>query len=286
MPAIPVDRADLAGAAVLGIDAAWTDNEPSGVALIAYRNGRWRCLRVASSYCEFIAGTPEARPRGSRVVVSYLLAACTPLLHGAKPKVIAVDMPIGHGRIVRRRCADNAVSQHFGHAKCAVHSPTPKRPGLVGVRLAAGFRRAGYPMSTAADADRALPALIEVYPHVALLALAQSDQRLPYKCGKTTTYWKGAPLPARRRKLLAQWHRIERLLSREIDDTDPGLPPEDHDGPLSHLKHYEDRLDALICAWVGALYLEGSAHPLGDAASAIWVPSASMRFARLPHASR
>lgn len=40
----------------------------------------------------------------------------------------------------------------------------------------------------------------------------------------------------------------------------------------SGLKRYEDSLDALVCAWAGAKYLEGAAMPYGDATAAIWVP--------------
>jgi predicted RNase H-like nuclease len=40
----------------------------------------------------------------------------------------------------------------------------------------------------------------------------------------------------------------------------------------SGLKRYEDSLDALVCACVGAKYLEGSAVPYGDNTAAIWVP--------------
>jgi predicted RNase H-like nuclease len=40
----------------------------------------------------------------------------------------------------------------------------------------------------------------------------------------------------------------------------------------SGLKRYEDALDALVCAWVGAKYLLGEAVAYGDGTAAIWVP--------------
>ena len=46
---------------VLGIDAAWTEKEPSGVALIEDSQGGWRCVTVTPSYSSFLAlaeGTP------------------------------------------------------------------------------------------------------------------------------------------------------------------------------------------------------------------------------------
>ena len=58
---------------------------------------------------------------------------------------------------------------------------------------------------------------------------------------------------------------------------------DDKDLPLAQLKPYEDSLDALICAWVGALYIDGAARALGDAESAIWIPEISMQFAKEAH---
>ena len=50
----------------LGVDAAWTATEPSGVALVAEREGGWRLLAVESSYARFralAAGAPPPSPR-------------------------------------------------------------------------------------------------------------------------------------------------------------------------------------------------------------------------------
>ena len=43
------------------------------------------------------------------------------------------------------------------------------------------------------------------------------------------------------------------------------------DGPLAALKRWEDAVDALVAAWVGIRYLEGTAEPYGDATAAIWI---------------
>ena len=53
---------------VLGIDAAWTSTQPTGVALVRRRNGAWETLGVASSYTSFINVPPNrmslGRPEG------------------------------------------------------------------------------------------------------------------------------------------------------------------------------------------------------------------------------
>jgi predicted RNase H-like nuclease len=117
-----------------------------------------------------------------------------------------------------------------------------------------------------------------VYPHVALLALAQAQTRLPYKYGKTTTYWRGLPLQERRSRLISQWREIVRLLDRHIDGINLILPDEAATGIA--VKETEDKIDALVCAWVGSLYLDGQATPLGDATSAIWIPRSALQFSK------
>jgi predicted RNase H-like nuclease len=119
--------------------------------------------------------------------------------------------------------------------------------------------------------------LIEVYPHVALLALATTTVfRLPYKAQKTKKYWPQESIEERRRKLLAEWGRILALLRRHIDGIERELPKAKRTS-FSALKPYEDQIDALVCAWVGALYMEGKASVLGDDHSAIWIPTAALR---------
>jgi predicted RNase H-like nuclease len=266
--------------AVLGVDAAWTPSHASGVALIVRHGTRWQCLRIAASYAGFIGGERGESLAGTQIQVPQVLNACEGLLDGRLPGVVAVDMPIGNVRISRRRSADDQVSREFGHAACSVHSPTAKRPGAVSTAFVQGFQTARYQCDFGAGVPVGAPtgAIIEVYPHVALLALAQVGRRLPYKAARTATYWKGVPSRERRRRLISQWRDILRLLDRHIDGIDLILPDEEATGKT--LKATEDKIDALVCAWVGRLYRDGLAVPLGDLTSAIWVPRAALRFSR------
>ena len=50
---------------------------------------------------------------------------------------------------------------------------------------------------------------------------------------------------------------------------------------LSSLKRYEDALDALVCGWVAAQFVQGNAMPYGDATAAVWVPKADGPATRL-----
>jgi predicted RNase H-like nuclease len=114
-----------------------------------------------------------------------------------------------------------------------------------------------------------LPALIEVYPHTALLSLLKCKERFKYKISKARKFFKsGDPIAG----LLEAFQTIHSGLSREIADLPPFLPARDDVKSVASLKRYEDALDALICAWVGTLFVNTKAIPLGDGNAAIWCP--------------
>ena len=113
---------------------------------------------------------------------------------------------------------------------------------------------------------------MEVYPHAALLALSGDRTRLTYKAGKTTTYWPDALRPERLVRLGEVWRRIVALLDTRIAGVADALPAPSPDTRGRALKDYEDRLDAVVCAFVATTALDGRADAYGDADSAIWVP--------------
>lgn len=249
--------------AILGIDAAWTPRRASGVALISKVGGRWQLDVVESSF-ESFAGRPVSNPH------DVLRDTGNDLV------LVAVDMPLASGPITQRRAADSAVSRAFGARGCAVHSPTTSRPGPYACEFREGFERAGFRLSVTALAERSL---IEVYPHVAALALLGETFRVPYKVGRIASYWKGESTATRREKLIQQWARLVAALDKEIAGTGTRLPLPAATASLAALKEFEDALDAVICAWVGVLALEGHAVPYGDAFGAIWVPRAAIHAA-------
>ena len=170
---------------MLGIDAAWTAGQPSGVALAVLEAERWHLRAVAPSYDHFLTlAEGEAvgeRPRGRLPDAPALLAAAEALA-GARVDLVAIDMPLARTPILARRASDNAITRAFGGRYCGTHSPSAMRPGPLSDGLRAGFEDLGYPLRTAhAQAG----GLIEVYPHPALVVLAQAPRRLPYKATKT-----------------------------------------------------------------------------------------------------
>jgi|SRR5579864_123683 len=264
--------------AVLGVDAAWTEKNSSGVALVSFTGGKWECVALAPSYAQFLAFSNGREidwnevPPGGQPQPDILLNCCRTLLQGRDVTVVAVDMPISRAPIFRRRAADSAISRMFGANKCSAHSPSSNRPGAVSRAFCEGFVRLGYNLTTTAGQQPLGQSLIEVYPHPALLTLLGENERLKYKANKTSQYWKGESLEKRRNCLLGVWARILVALKLHIGSVPDYIPKDAEDHPLNYLKRFEDALDALVCAWVGIIFIEGKATPFGDEESAIWVP--------------
>jgi predicted RNase H-like nuclease len=266
--------------AILAIDAAWTEREPSGVALVSGSNTIWRCDALAPSYEAFIRlsnGQPvdwSARHfPGSRPDAAALLAAARRLLpEGTEVKLVPVDIPVATVPIPSRRIADQQISIHFGGRGCSPHSPDLTRPGPIGVKISQDFTAAGFPLATV-GAD--LPTgkhLVEVYPHPALLTLLSANYRVPYKEGKRRKYWPQDTPDVRKVKLLTQFADILAALRQQIHNIQLPLPAPNSNPKSTLLKRFEDALDALVCAWVGIRCLTGNVTSFGDATAAIWVP--------------
>ena len=276
--------------AILGIDAAWTARQPSGIALAVETRGGWRCAAVAPSYDDFLRladGVPvdwAARAcLGAVPPVQALLAAVRRIAPASRIEVAAVDMPLAAGRITGRRACDDALSRVYGGRGLGVHTPSVERPGALSDGMHRAFAERGFRLATTAP-RRGTRHLLEVYPHTAVMALTGSGYRVPYKLARARRYWPDATPRQRRERLLAEWRRILVTLRRVIAGIDlplPADPPERASG----MKRYEDALDALVCAWVGIEFLEGRAIAFGDATAAIWSP-AEPRAPDAPGAAR
>lgn len=168
-----------------------------------------------------------------------------------------------------RRASDEAVSRAYGSRHCSTHTPSATRPGTISDALTSDFQRAGYTLATESLTDHSL---IEVYPHPALVELTGAARRLPYKASKLRTYWPELPPLRRREKLVETWAEIVARIDQEISGVADQLELPQPDASGRALKAFEDKLDAVVCAWVGICVLERGAAPFGDEFSAIWIP--------------
>lgn len=258
---------------VLGIDAAWTSEKPSGVALAVSAGSSWTLLAAAPSYERFCGiaegGSAQAgRPTGSVPDMQALLDAAWTLAK-APVDLITADIPLSRTAITGRRAADNAVSKAYGGRHCATHSPSSTRPGAISTTILRGSAAAGYPLLTT---EMKTPGLAEVYPHPALLELMLRDRRLPYKESKRRAYWPKLAPQERTGLLLNEWGKIVAAMGAEINRVHVLLKLPEAQAPGWVLKAFEDALDAAVCVWVGIRMLEGRAQPHGDTNAAIWIP--------------
>lgn len=261
---------------VLGLDAAWTTNGSSGVALVDTEYRQPRVVAVAPGYHAFLRlarGEPvdwTAAVSSGPPPLEELLGAAAGLA-GKPVDVIVVDMPLSHRPITGRRPADNAVSATFGGRGCSTHTPSEVRPGPVADTLRETADRLGYPLTTSRRRTPEQPALLETYPHPALLHLTGAAYRVPYKVDKRARYWPDRAPTERRVALARELEFILGHLHRVI-----GAIPVDVDAaaPFRRLKAVEDAIDALICCWVGVCWLDGATDAYGDEAAAIWIPHA------------
>jgi len=263
---------------VLGIDAAWTSTQPSGVALIQESLGRWQVLCVAPSYDSFLSTAlggslnwDARRFDGSEPDILSLLEAAR-VLGATTVDIIAMDIPLARKEITTRRPSDSAISKAFGGKGCSAHSPNSTRPGPISNSLARQLKSNGFELETTVSASKTVPRAIEVYPHPALLTLLNRDYRVPYKVGNSSKYWRGESVRQRIARLIDEFTYIYNRLAEELGNFPFDLPSPSDVYNLNYLKRYEDALDALVCAWVGQQHLLGQTTAYGNHDSAIWVP--------------
>lgn len=259
--------------AVLGIDAAWTEKNPSGVALAVETSKGWELVAVESSYQNFVVRSEGnhqfgAKPVGSKPEPKSLLKAAERLCK-KEVNLVAVDMPMSMAPISERRASDNAVSKAYGGRKCSTHSPNSRSPGAINNAFRQEFGEAGYPLLTSEIADRGL---VEVYPHPALVELARAPERLKYKSAKRHKYWPEHSTEGRKQLLLMAWSQIIELMNNQIIGVASAFIGYETRLSGAEMKATEDALDAVVCAWVAICVLEGRAIPFGDHESAIWIP--------------
>ena len=270
---------------VLGIDAAWTPHNPSGVAMVEETEGGWRVIAVEPSYRRFVAlaGGPRIETgTDARPDVAALLEACQRLT-GRRPDMVALDMPLSRRPIVGRR------------------SPTERFRGPTALANARRIRRAGFDREKSATSfarisKRPLPpldgsaAVVEpAGPHRSLSAsracrtdrsfgAAEIQDRQIGNYGANST-------PPSARRGFSRWGAIVAALEAEVAGVEARLPKVAPDARGAALKAFEDALDAVVCAWVGIRVLEGRAKAYGDAELRDLGPLLANRLSNIPRAA-
>lgn len=234
-----------AGLTCIGIDLAWSPGRgnPSGVAALAPGPGGL-----------------EVRALGCVVTDEEILGFVE--RHLADHSVIMVDAPIRVPNATGRRRCENLVHARFGAREGGAHASnrtlferlygTVRGERLVGCLAALGVREG------ALEAAAAGRHVYECYPHAAMLELFALPRTLKYK--KKRQSWEAA------RAAFAEVLRHLVALRDPPLAMDPALlaalAPGSSVGKAYKAK--EDRADALLCAYLGALAVLGRMEMLGS----------------------
>ncbi len=222
--------------AFVGIDLAWSPRNRSGAAVLRgdAAGGGLIDLSLLGDDAEIVAYVE--RHSGSGLAI------------------VAVDAPLLVPNETGRRACEAELQRVFGRYQAGPH---PANRGLLafdgvvrGEALVAALTRRGFVHPPEIAAGEPVRQIVEVFPHPATIALFGLARTLKYK---------KANQPARRAEALADWRRYQHCL-RSLAGADPPLAG--HEPFLEEdvsalrgraLKGYEDRADALLCAYI-ALY--------------------------------
>ncbi|MCS6881521.1 MAG: DUF429 domain-containing protein [Oscillochloridaceae bacterium] len=229
--------------AYIGIDLAWSERNQSGAA----------CLTGDPAGAALVA--PPELLDDLEAIVAYVERHAE-----AGPAIVAVDAPLLVPNYSGRRPADAALSAAFRRYEAGAHPANRRllaRNGVVrGERLVAMLEGRGFRHVERIDAGVNGRLITEVFPHPAMIAIFGLERSLKYKArpGRSTTL------------RLAEWRRYQTHLAA-LRDADPPLRGHEAFAQTDvasfngcALKAYEDRMDALMCAYI-ALY----AHRWGAA---------------------
>lgn len=217
----------------LGIDLGWT-SQASGLCCLEWQQNQ--LYLVASDRL---------------LEIEAILAWCDERVGFEEPALCAVDAPTLIPNLTGMRLPDRLTHKYLGryHAGCYpanLGRPFAHRTVAFGLSL----EQRGYQHAPEAIARQLGRYQIEVYPHAAMVHLFALERILKYKKGR---------LADRRLELAKLQHYISEILPHlepalNLAATQPLLESKLDSLGGKALKALEDRLDSLICAYVGAYW--------------------------------
>jgi len=197
-----------------------------------------------------------------KLSIEEILAWCDAVIAEDEPALIAVDAPTLIPNETGMRVPDKLTHKYFGRYHAGCYPANLKRPFAFGLSLEGrGFLHA--PTMIPQKLGRYQ---IEVYPHAAMVQLFQLERILKYKKGR---------LADRRVELKKLQHYTQQVLLQLTPTLALGKFLGIIAQPLdtlkgADLKALEDKLDSLICAYIGAYWWywgESRNQVLGDRAT-------------------
>ncbi len=219
----------------IGVDLAWSARNRSGAAVV---RGDERGGALADA--TLLGDDGE--------IVAYIAEQA-----GGGPAIVAVDAPLRVPNEQGRRPGEAEIGRAFGRYQAGAHPANRRRLAVDGVvrgeALVAALEQMGFTHQPCVAAGARVRQVVEVFPHPAMIALFGLQCTLKYKAKPNRS----------REQRLAEWRRYQEHLSA-LSRADPPLRDQaaltaEEVAALRgrRLKDYEDRVDALMCAYI-ALY--------------------------------
>ncbi|HEX8433178.1 MAG TPA: DUF429 domain-containing protein [Longimicrobium sp.] len=219
----------------LGLDLAWSPHNRTGAAALRLDAGGTLSLAASN-----LLLTDEE-------IIAWVAAH-----GGAGPLIVAVDAPLLLPNETGRRDADAAITARFGRFHAGAHSANRKKLAVNGIwrgdTLLKRFADLSIAYATEVPARSPGRWVVEVYPHPATITLFNLERIMPYKArSKRTSEMRRDAL----RRLVSLLSTLDepRLAPHALTPLEDALAAEPRG---SVLKGVEDRLDALLCAYIAA----------------------------------
>lgn len=221
----------------VGVDLAWSDNNPTGLAAIEYEDGEGKVVStdIVDRDGE-ITGFIEDRV-------------------GGEDGIVCVDAPLLVPNETGRRVAEKLTGKLFKKYDAGAHPANRKRLGqwtgrVRGEEIVEKLGEIGFEHDPDIDEGEGCRKVVEVYPHPAMVVLFGLDEILKYKNRPGRDYgflWK-------------EFRRYQDNLEA-LEESEPRLGVSDSitekniEGTKGkELKRHEDILDAVFCAYIGLYY--------------------------------
>jgi predicted RNase H-like nuclease/ppGpp synthetase/RelA/SpoT-type nucleotidyltranferase len=203
----------------IGIDLAWGDKQPTGLAVI---DDSARLLHVS---------TVRTDEEIEAALAAYVAGDC----------LAAIDAPIVVTNATGSRPAEQQLSRDFRRFDAATHPSNTGKPEFAnGTRAARVAKRLGLDIDPRSGRRRRA---IEVYPHPATIVLFGLPKILRYKAKP------GRDLDLLRSELLTLMTFVDTVVATE--HTWAGLRSQVEDATRkSELRRVEDQVDAVLCAYL------------------------------------
>jgi predicted RNase H-like nuclease len=229
---------------MIGVDLAWGTRAPTGVAVL---DPQGRLVQLVS------VRTDEEIDEVLKPWID-------------RPCVVGLDAPLHVVNPTGRRPCEAELSRAFAGQHAGAYPSNTGLPHFAdGGRAARLARRYGLAVDASAAPAPGQRRALEVYPHSATVALFDLPQVLKYKARKGRTLATRQAALARLVDLLASLGGLAGLPKLSSPDGFTSLRREVERAPTAAaLRRLEDPIDAIVCAYVAALFLAGRTCVIGD----------------------